>query len=114
MKPDASKNSTQASPEPTGKRSAVGLNSGSAVAHSVPVLRQPTPPLRAGRKPAACPPPLSEKSGRGLGRSPKELCGREAPPESFLLLPTAEIALLIEFFTLLDTWEGRSHEPQVM
>ena len=44
----------------TGKRSAVGNKSGSTVANSVPVLRRPTSPPTAGRKPAASPPSISD------------------------------------------------------
>ena len=43
----------------TGKRNAVGNKSGSTVANSVPVLRRPTSPPTAGRKPAASPPSTS-------------------------------------------------------
>lgn len=39
-----------------GKRGAVGFNSGEPVDDSGPVLRRPTTPVTAGRKPAACPP----------------------------------------------------------
>src|ERR1039457_4061353 len=40
----------------TGKRNAVGNKAGSTVANSVPVLRRPTSPPTAGRKPEASPP----------------------------------------------------------
>lgn len=41
-----------------GERSAVKSNSGATVSQSVPGLRRPTPPVTAGRKPAARPPVL--------------------------------------------------------
>jgi hypothetical protein len=93
-----------------GKRNAGGLKSGDAVANSAPVLSQPTSPDTAGRKPEAS--PCSAKSWRGLGQSPKDVDEREAPPPSFLT--DADVRQVIAVFELLDTWERKSHDSQIM
>jgi len=118
-----------------GERSAVRPKSGESVRQSDPGLRRPTPPITAGRKPAARPPvqflPATDsktksnkvreagltqrKTGRGAGRSPAVL-SRRAAPDSFTLsaqsdsvlpyaLDDSDIKALIQFFETLDRWD---------
>lgn len=120
-----------------GERSAVRPKSGQSVSQSDPVLRRPTPPSTAGRKPAARPPNsilsftppqpglppreagLSQsKTGRGAGQSPAFFARRAAPgPLTPSTLPEFSIscspddsqtANLIGFFRLLDRWDRES------
>jgi hypothetical protein len=92
------------------ERNAVGLKSGDAVAHSAPVLNQPTSPQQPveSRRLSSVQP----KSGRGLGQSPKSPAELETP----LGQPLSDVELrsLVSFFELLDTWDRRTHEPQIM
>lgn len=112
MRPKQSRSSSS-------KRDAVHLKSGEPVAHSGPGLKGPTLPPTVDRTSAACliPPQgaerpgvdiLQPKSGRGLGQSPMSAEG------ALPLLDTADLRKLIAFFELLDTWERRSHAPQIM
>jgi hypothetical protein len=108
-----------------GERSEVEYKSGKSVHQSDPVLRRPTPPLTAGRKPEARPPvllnPGSElavfesreaglsqpKTGRGAGQSPATTREREA-----LALESVDeesIRQIISFFELLDRWDREAH-----
>ena len=107
----------------TGERIAAGINSGQTVTHSVPGLKQPTNSATAGRTPAARPPLLQLKSGRGMGQRPTSLLfGREAHKEaadrddataSALLVSEPESLNLDDFaiqqirqvFELLNTWD---------
>jgi hypothetical protein len=92
------------------ERNAVGLKSGDAVAHSAPVLNQPTSPQQPieSRRLSSVQP----KSGRGLGRSPKTLAAADAPEG--LPISADEIRALASFFELLDTWDRRSNDPPLM
>lgn len=124
-----------------GERSAVRTKSGETVRQSVPVLRRPTPPSTAGRKPAARPPiqfpPATEsqgvdsrsreaggtqrKTGRGAGWNPAGRSRREAPGsfthpvQSSSDLPYAlddsHLAALIQFFETLDRWDRELRAP---
>jgi hypothetical protein len=126
-----------------GERSAVRPKSGKSVRQSDPALRRPTPPLTAGRKPAARPPiqisPATDlqfhstlreagtsqrKTVRGSGQSPANQARSEAQG-SFTLstqsdslppntLDDSQITLLIQFFETLDRWDKEAHGPQVM
>jgi len=117
-----------------GERSAVGPKSGQSVCQSDPGLRQPTPPLTAGRKPAARPPiqflpalnrkvnskaraagRSQHKTGRGAGWNPA-IQSRRAAPGSISLpvqstplppypLDDSDISTLIAFFETLDRWD---------
>src|SRR5690348_6259623 len=104
-----------------GKRSAVEFDSGERVANSRPGLRRPTSPLRAGRKPDACPPnlPTSQpKSWPGLGAGGPEENYRERasasgnPPDAseprearaLDALDDFSLSQLRHFFELLDRW----------
>jgi hypothetical protein len=90
------------------ERNAVGLKSGSAVAHSVPVLNQPTSPqqpVESRRRSSVQP-----KSGRGLGQSPMSAEGALPSPT----FDSSEIAKLVEFFLLLDTWDRRRNDSPLM
>ena len=85
-----------------GERSAVRPKSEQSVSQSDPGLRRPTPPLTAGRKPAARPPRSHEegtydlksreaglaqpKIGQGAGQSPAVSARREALASSLNLL----------------------------
>jgi hypothetical protein len=116
----------------TGKRNAVGNKSGSTVANSVPVLRRPTSPPTAGRKPEASPP---STSGVGVGvgvdlaveaSHSSQLKswgvgvdlgvgshGNSSNPLSTCPAPTvsdSEIGELRALFELLDLWDGRRAE----
>ena len=85
------------------KRSAVGLKPGTPVANSGPVLRRPTHPATAGRKPEACSSPAQPKGWPGGGAgSPAETTEREAPA---LELDDAAVSTLLEFFQILDEWD---------
>lgn len=85
------------------KRSAVRHKSEQPVANSGSVLKGPTPPLTAGRKPEASSPHLQPKSWAGCGAaSPAESAGREAPA---LTLDDLSASQLREFFELLDRWD---------
>lgn len=122
-----------------GERSAVRPKSGQSVCESDPGLRRPTPPVTAGRKPAARPPfaPVihgSEKSReagltqpkirRGAGRSPavpteREALARtdgewEAETTIHTTLDDSQLALLIDFFTTLDRWDREAHGQPTM
>jgi hypothetical protein len=121
-----------------GERSAVELKSGQPVANSGPVLRRPTTPATAGRKPAARPtvsrgceasplPQLKGRPGFGAG-SPEEIArerasasgpptdesaGREAPALDHL--DSESIARLRALFELLDRWDREAqHEAKIM
>jgi hypothetical protein len=119
MKSDANRVTTTRIEFDLGKRDAVRHKSGGTVTHSVPVLKEPTLSPRASRKLAACPavsqgaklaPCASAKSGQGLGQSPMSAEG--ALP--FSRLDPPEIAKLIEFFLLLDTWDRRRHDTPLL
>ena len=113
-----------------GERIAADSNSGNAVDHSAPGLKQPTHPSTAGRKPEARPPILQPKSGPGRGAgSPAIECQREAlgsmvpsgEREAFALdavpsesLSEIEIQSVIQFFTILDRWDREAHETKIM
>lgn len=126
-----------------GERSAVRPKSGATVRQSVPGLRRPTPPLTAGRKPAARPPiqfaPVTNpkddsrsreaagaqrKTGRGAGQSPAVQSRRAAPgsfapsAESGPVLPyvidDSHVTAFIHFFQTLDRWDKEAHGPQVL
>jgi len=116
----------------TGKRNAVGNKSRSTVANSALVLRRPTGPPTAGRKPAASPP---STSGVGVGldvgagvdagvdlgvwASRSQLKSwavtqinssnalSACPPP---LLSDSDISELRSFFALLDQWDRRRVE----
>src|SRR5689334_3107755 len=105
-----------------GKPSAVEFDSGETVANSVPGLRRPTSPARAGRKPDACPPILSTsqpKSWPGFGAGGPEEDRRERasatgndqepsePREARALdaLDEFSTSQLRQFFELLDRWD---------
>jgi len=101
-----------------GKRDAVRHESGDTVAHSVPVLKEPTLSARASRRLDASPavsqgaslrPVLQPKSGRGLGQSPIGAGG--AVPRT---LDPADIRLLADFFLLLDTWERKRNDTKIL
>lgn len=122
----------------TGERGAVELKSGQPVANSGPVLRRPTTPVTAGRKPAARPPvlrgreaapPPQPKSWPGFGAgSPEEIARervsasgpptdestrREAP--ALDQLDSEFIARLRALFELLDRWDREAqHEAKIM
>ncbi len=117
-----------------GERSAVRPKSGESVRQSDPGLRRPTPPLTAGRKPAARPPlqflpatsskndsrlraagNTQRKTGRGAGQSPA-VQFRRAARVSFTqstqtdsdlpyALEDSHIEILIQFFETLDLWD---------
>jgi hypothetical protein len=118
---------------PTGERGAVGLKSRSSVANSDLVLRRPTTPATAGRKPAARPPalraraarPLTQpKSWRGFGGGAPEEIARErasasGPPADESVggeapalgtLDAVAVSQLCQFFELLDRWDREAHE----
>ena len=106
----------------TGKRSAVYLNSGSTVDRSVPALKEPTPPLTAGRKPEACPSQLQRKSGReresgALAQSVGAADAINSPirtPSSPEPLDAESLARLIGFFRKLDQWDRQITSQEVM
>ena len=116
------------------ERHAVHLNRETRLTTPARVPKGPTLSPTAGRKPAALVgsawganlrPTLRPQSGQGCGDGvPVGMQRREAPHEclaAFALhilrrffdrassLDEAEIQALIEFFTLLDTWERKSH-----
>ncbi len=96
-----------------GKRSVVGLKSGLLVANSSPVLRRPTTPVTAGRKPEASPPSSQPKSwrGRGGGATAEEIAREARGPE----LDELSVSALIRFFELLDRWDqGAKHETEIV
>jgi hypothetical protein len=120
-----------------GERGAVGLKSGNSVANSEPVLRRPTTPATAGRKPAArppvsrgcaAPPATQPKSWRGFGGGAPEEIARErasasGPPAddsaarklpALDSLDAAAVSQLRQFFELLDRWDREAHDPQAM
>ena len=122
-----------------GERSAVRPKSGQSVCESDPGLRRPTPPVTAGRKPAARPPhtqqnPVEEtareaglaqpKIRRGAGQSPavstqrEALCNSDDPLECRTNDATAfddsQIASLIDFFSTLDRWDREAHGQPTM
>lgn len=101
-----------------GKRDAVRHESGDTVAHSVPVLKEPTLSARASRKLDASPavsqgaslrPVLQPKSGRGLGQGPISAEGAVPLP-----LDSADVRLLADFFLLLDTWERKRNDNETV
>lgn len=101
-----------------GKRDAVRHESGNTVAHSVPVLKEPTLSARASRKLDASPavsqgaslrPVLQPKSGRGLGQSP--IIAEGAVSRT---LDPADVRLLADFFLLLDAWERKRNDKKVL
>lgn len=118
MKSDANRVRTTRIEFDLGKRDAVRHKSGSAVAHSAPVLKEPTLSPRTSRKLDASPavpqgailrPVLQPKSGRGLGQSPISAEGAVPCP-----LDPRSIRLLADFFCLLDAWDRKRHEAKVM
>jgi hypothetical protein len=124
----------------TGKRNAAGNKSGSTVANSAPVLRRPTSPLTAGRKPAASPPSTSGVGvaigvgvavdiavdlgvdvavDLGVGASGSQLKSwavTQSNSSNALsacpppLLSDSDISELRSFFELLDQWDRRRVE----
>jgi hypothetical protein len=128
---DPTQNVTTSLLVPPQKRHAVHLNREKLLTTQPRVPKGPTLSPTAGRKPAALVgsawganlrPTLRPKSGQGYGdRVPVEMQRREVPHECFEAcspsadtsvehhLDEAEIRALIEFFTLLDTWERKSH-----
>lgn len=123
----------------TGKRNAVGNKSGSTVANSVPVLRRPTSPPTAGRKPAASPPitfgvdvdlavdldldialdveaSRSQLKSWGVGVDVVLGVGSHTNLSTALskclppLLNDSDISELRAFFELLDLWDRRRVE----
>jgi hypothetical protein len=112
------------------ERVAADSNSGNAVDHSAPGLKQRTHPPTAGRKPAARPPILQPKSGAGSGvadptaDSQREALGSLVPSDeraAFSLdavdadpLSETELQSLIQFFTTLDRWDKEAHGTQIM
>jgi hypothetical protein len=122
----------------SGERSAVGLKSGKRVANSRPVLRRPTTPATAGRKPAARPPdlrgcvaaPLTQpQSWPGFGAGSPDEIAREResasglPPEPSVgreasaldALDSESISRLRAFLELLDRWDREAnHDSKVM
>ena len=103
------------------KRHAVHLNRETRLTTPARVPKGPTLSPTAGRKPAAVVgfawgahlrPTLRPQSGQGYGdRVPVEMQRREAPHECFAAYstPADSSEALIEFFTLLDPWERKSH-----
>jgi hypothetical protein len=110
------------------ERGAVGLKSGERVANSRPVLRRPTTPATAGRKPVARPPVLGgcaaapipqPKSWPGCGDRVTERIARERgsasvlPPEpsagreasALDHLDSESVSHLRGLFELLDRWD---------
>jgi hypothetical protein len=116
------------------ERHAVHLNRETRLTTPACVPKGPTLSSTAGRKPAALVgsawganlrPALRPKSGQGYGdRVPVGMQLREAQNECFAAFGTsanslverhldeAEIKVLIKFFTLLDTWERKSHATE--
>jgi hypothetical protein len=116
------------------ERHAVHLNRGIRLTTPARVPKEPTLPPTAGRKPAVhegsergaqLRPALRPQSGQGCGDSvPTEIDRRGAPYDVFAAFPlpanlpaerkldAAEITALIEFFTLLDTWERKLHATE--
>ena len=90
------------------ERNAADLKSGNVVAHSAPVLNQPTGPQHPveSRRLSS----VQQKSGQGLGQNPMSAEG--ALPSS--LLDSAAVAKLVEFFLLLDEWDRRRDDAPVM
>jgi hypothetical protein len=102
----------------SGKRDAVRPEIRPTVHPSVPVLKEPTLSLTAGRKPAACPAdpviaPLREalqpKGGGVAGQRPAD-ANRGDPSR----LSAEACQALAQFFQLLDNWEKRTHETKTM
>jgi hypothetical protein len=100
------------------ERDAVRPKSGELVYPSSPALKEPTNPPIADRTSAAhqtnqgdtllCPPdPFQRKTGRGLEQS--SIGVADAVP-----LSLDDIRQAIEVFELLDEWERRSHDTQIM
>ena len=128
---DATRNVTPSPVASSPERHAVHLNREIRLTTPARVPKGPTLSPTAGRKPAALVgsawganlrPTLRPQSGQGYGdRVPVEMQRREAPHECFAAyspsvnssierqLDEAEIKALIEFFTLLDSWERKSH-----
>ena|ERR1035437_7963559 len=117
----------------TGKRNAVGNKSRSTVANSALVLRRPTSPPTAGRKPAASPPSTSGVGvavgvavdlgvdvavDLGVGASGSQLKSWAVAQDSLHsspacpppLLSDSDISELRSFFELLDQWDRRRVE----
>jgi hypothetical protein len=117
-----------------GERSAVRPKSGQSVSQSDPGLRRPTPPVTAGRKPAARPPisPRTARAdatreagipqpkiGRGAGQSPAALDQREAlgsclqspdlQSSPLVTLDKSQIRALADFIKTLDRWDREAH-----
>lgn len=122
-----------------GERSAVRPKSGQSVCESDPGLRRPTPPVTAGRKPAARLPNTTWKANeemareaglpqpkirRGAGWNPAISTQREAlghidePSETGAsgasTLDDYQVELLIDFFTTLDRWDREAHGTPTM
>ena len=124
-------NVTRSPLAPSQKRYAVRLNREIRLTTPTRVPKEPILSSTAGRKPAALVgsawganlrPTLRPQSGQGSGdRPPVAMQRRKAPHECFAAfsqsanspverhLDETEIKALIEFFTLLDNWERKSH-----
>lgn len=101
-------------PAETGGRSTLRHKSGKPVADSGPVLKGPTSPATAGRKPEARPlsPPQPNSRREREGRALAEGAGREAPA---LSLGQQGISGLRAFFKLLDRWDREAaHANEAM
>lgn len=126
-----------------GERSAVRPKSGQSVCQSDPGLRRPTPPVTAGRNPAARPPFIpapskvddpetqprkaehpQPKIGRGAGQSPAVLEQREAlqayagssddQTDSIGPLNDSQIAILVDYILTLHRWDLEAHGKRPM
>jgi hypothetical protein len=122
-----------------GERSAVRPKSGQSVSQSDPGLRRPTPPVTAGRKPAARPPISPRKPrpnapreaglpqpkiGQGAGQSPAISIHREALGASLQspdlqssplsTLDKSQIRALADFIKTLDRWDREAHGIHTM
>jgi hypothetical protein len=131
---DPTKNVTASPVASPPERHAVHLNREIRLTTPARVPKGPTLSSTADRKPAASVgfawganlrPTLRPQSGQGYGdRVPESMQRREAPHECFAAcspsadssverhLDEAEIKALIEFFTLLDTWERKSNATE--
>lgn len=99
------------------ERDAVLPKSGFTVAHSVPVLKEPTLPKTADRTSAArleavqgafSRPAFQPKSGQGSGdRVPRLITERGSSIST--ALSEADTRALVEFILLLDRWDREAH-----
>lgn len=110
----------------TGKRNAVGNKSRSTVANSALVLRRPTSPPTAGRKPEASPPLASgvgvavdlgvgasrssQLKSWGVGVATQVNSSNVLPACAPPLLSDSDISELRSFFELIDQWDRRRVE----